>query len=214
MRTKPEPECVDNQALSLCLSTTIVGYLFSQGDSPSEMAKLMLRDGLRRLPGVARGHATQRLHRRGQFVHGLRERSRRPVGGRGARTHHRSQRPAVRAAGCTGRSAGQRPAHGGSLLYAGWPAAAVGQLRLPVRRPIHPCLRRPQDRRADLPPGAGDRVHLDVRHRDRLGVRRSGLDADLVARRRRRRRFPTDADAGSAKTTDGTGTSRWPAELW
>ncbi len=52
MRTKPEPECVDNQALSLCLSTTIVGYLFSQGDSPSEMAKLMLRDGLRRLPGL------------------------------------------------------------------------------------------------------------------------------------------------------------------
>ncbi|MBM7786193.1 hypothetical protein [Tenggerimyces flavus] len=49
MRTKPEPECVDNQALSLCLSNTIVGQLFADG---SRMAGIMLRDGLRRLPGL------------------------------------------------------------------------------------------------------------------------------------------------------------------
>jgi hypothetical protein len=52
MRTKPEPDCVDNQALSLCLSTTIVGHLFAHGDRPSRMAQIMLRDGLRRLPGM------------------------------------------------------------------------------------------------------------------------------------------------------------------
>jgi hypothetical protein len=52
MRTKPEPECVDNQTLSLCLSTTIVGRLFSQGDGASRMAEIMLRDGLRRLPSL------------------------------------------------------------------------------------------------------------------------------------------------------------------
>ena len=50
--TKPEPECVDNQALSLAYSSAFVGYLFSQGDHPSEMARLMYRDGLRRLPGI------------------------------------------------------------------------------------------------------------------------------------------------------------------
>ena len=52
MRTKPEPDCIDNQTLSLCLSTTIVGHLFSQGERPSRMAQIMLRDGLRRLPGL------------------------------------------------------------------------------------------------------------------------------------------------------------------
>lgn len=52
MRDKPEPECVDNQALSLVLSSTIVGHLFSQGEHPSAMAQIMLRDGLRRLPGM------------------------------------------------------------------------------------------------------------------------------------------------------------------
>ncbi|MBB5791704.1 heparinase II/III domain-containing protein [Jiangella mangrovi] len=49
LRTKPEPECVDNQALSLCLSTAIVGHLFADG---SAMARLMLRDAMRRLPGM------------------------------------------------------------------------------------------------------------------------------------------------------------------
>jgi hypothetical protein len=52
MRTKPEPECVDNQALSLCLSTAIVGHLFSTGAEPSRMAEIMRRDGMRRLPGI------------------------------------------------------------------------------------------------------------------------------------------------------------------
>lgn len=52
MRTKPEPECVDNQTLSLALSCTIVGYLFSQGVNASRMAQIMLRDGSRRLPEV------------------------------------------------------------------------------------------------------------------------------------------------------------------
>lgn len=52
MRGKPEPECVDNQALSLVLSSTIVGYLFSRPDRPSRMAEIMLRDGLRRLPAM------------------------------------------------------------------------------------------------------------------------------------------------------------------
>lgn len=52
MRTKPDPECIDNQTLSLCLSTTIVGYIFSQGRNPSKMAEIMLREGKKRLPGV------------------------------------------------------------------------------------------------------------------------------------------------------------------
>ena len=52
MRTKPDPECVDNQTLSLCLSTTMVGYIFSQGKRPSKMAEIMLREGRRRLPIV------------------------------------------------------------------------------------------------------------------------------------------------------------------
>lgn len=52
LRTKPEPECVDNQALSLAFSNTLVGYLFSQGEAPAEMARIMLEDGLRRLPAI------------------------------------------------------------------------------------------------------------------------------------------------------------------
>ncbi len=52
LRTKPEPECVDNQTLSLAFSNALVGYLFSQGSGASEMARRMLRDGLRRLPVV------------------------------------------------------------------------------------------------------------------------------------------------------------------
>lgn len=49
LRTKPEPDCVDNQALSLCLSTAIVGHLFA---TDSAMARIMLRDAMRRLPGL------------------------------------------------------------------------------------------------------------------------------------------------------------------
>ncbi len=52
MRTKPEPECVDNQTLSLTLSSTLVGRLFAQEPGVERMAALMLRDGLRRLPTV------------------------------------------------------------------------------------------------------------------------------------------------------------------
>lgn len=52
MRSKPEPDCVDNQAFSLCLSTAIVGAIFSRGSHPSHTAALMLRDALRRLPGM------------------------------------------------------------------------------------------------------------------------------------------------------------------
>lgn len=55
MRDKPEPECVDNQALALVLSNTIVGHLFSAGDKSSRMAQIMLRDGLRRLPQMLAG---------------------------------------------------------------------------------------------------------------------------------------------------------------
>lgn len=52
MRSKPDPECVDNQTLSLCLSNTIVGYIFAHGENSSKMAEIMLRDGKRRLPAV------------------------------------------------------------------------------------------------------------------------------------------------------------------
>ncbi len=52
MRTKPEPECVDNQTLSLCLSNVMVGYIFSSDDYPSKMAKMMLDEGWRRLPEI------------------------------------------------------------------------------------------------------------------------------------------------------------------
>ncbi len=50
LRTKPEPDCVDNQALSLALSTTLVGYIFTQAPYQSRMAEIMRDEGLRRLP--------------------------------------------------------------------------------------------------------------------------------------------------------------------
>jgi hypothetical protein len=52
MRTKPEPECVDNQALSLCFSNALIGQLFG-GDSA--IARRMAADGLRRLPDMLGG---------------------------------------------------------------------------------------------------------------------------------------------------------------
>ncbi|WP_308635441.1 hypothetical protein [Paenibacillus silvisoli] len=55
LRTKPEPECIDNQTLSLSLSTVMVGYLFASGEKPSKMAEKMLEEGLRRLPGIIGG---------------------------------------------------------------------------------------------------------------------------------------------------------------
>ncbi len=52
MRTKPEPECVDNQTLSLSYSNALIGHLF--GDA-SAIARRMAADGLRRLPDMLGG---------------------------------------------------------------------------------------------------------------------------------------------------------------
>lgn len=52
MRIKPEPECVDNQTLSLCFSNALIGHLFG-GDSA--IARRMAADGLRRLPDMLGG---------------------------------------------------------------------------------------------------------------------------------------------------------------
>ncbi|MFA6291598.1 MAG: hypothetical protein WC637_07440, partial [Victivallales bacterium] len=54
MRTKPEPECVDNQTMSLCFSNALLGHLFSE----SAMAKRMYADGIRRLPSLIGGIPT------------------------------------------------------------------------------------------------------------------------------------------------------------
>lgn len=51
MNTKPDPECVDNQTLSLALSCALVGYIFKT-DGESKLAEIMYRDGMRRLPGI------------------------------------------------------------------------------------------------------------------------------------------------------------------
>ncbi|MFZ2656584.1 MAG: hypothetical protein WAX69_16745 [Victivallales bacterium] len=51
MRTKPEPECVDNQTMSLCFSNALLGHLFSE----SAMARRMYADGIRRLPSLIGG---------------------------------------------------------------------------------------------------------------------------------------------------------------
>ncbi len=50
LRTKPEPECVDNQALALAFSNALIGAIFAQGEKPSAIAQQMLADGMRRLP--------------------------------------------------------------------------------------------------------------------------------------------------------------------
>jgi hypothetical protein len=56
LRTKPEPECVDNQTLSLCLSNVLVGRLFAEGDDgPDPIARTMLEEGWRRLPDIVGG---------------------------------------------------------------------------------------------------------------------------------------------------------------
>ncbi len=54
MRTKPEPECVDNQTMSLCFSNALLGHLFSK----SAIAKRMYVDGIRRLPSLIGGIPT------------------------------------------------------------------------------------------------------------------------------------------------------------
>jgi len=52
LRAKPEPECIDNQAMSVCLSNALVGRLFAE---ESRIAVRMERDGLRRLPAMLAG---------------------------------------------------------------------------------------------------------------------------------------------------------------
>ncbi len=54
MRTKPEPECVDNQTMSLCYSNALLGHLFKD----SAMARRMYADGIRRLPSLIGGIPT------------------------------------------------------------------------------------------------------------------------------------------------------------
>jgi len=55
LRTKPEPECVDNQTMSLAFSNALAGQLYGQGPNASALAQRMGRDGLRRLPGMLGG---------------------------------------------------------------------------------------------------------------------------------------------------------------
>ena len=55
MRTKPEPECVDNQTMSLCFSNALFGELFGKGPDASPTAIRMATDGLRRLPSMLGG---------------------------------------------------------------------------------------------------------------------------------------------------------------
>ena len=52
LRVKPEPDCVDNQAMSLCLCNAMIGAMF--GDQ-SDVAARMREDGLRRLPDMIGG---------------------------------------------------------------------------------------------------------------------------------------------------------------
>ncbi len=55
MRVKPEPECVDNQTMSLCFSNALIGHMFEGGSNPSAVAARMKVDGLRRLPSMIGG---------------------------------------------------------------------------------------------------------------------------------------------------------------
>ena len=55
MRTKPEPQCVDNQTMSLCYSNALIGHLFGGAEFDSAVARRMFEDGSRRLPGMLGG---------------------------------------------------------------------------------------------------------------------------------------------------------------
>jgi len=55
LRTKPEPECVDNQTMSLALSNGLVGHLFRRAPLGSSIAQRMYDDGARRLPSMLGG---------------------------------------------------------------------------------------------------------------------------------------------------------------
>lgn len=55
MRVKPEPECVDNQTLSLCYSNALIGHLFSNDEDAGDIARRMRDEGARRLPHLIGG---------------------------------------------------------------------------------------------------------------------------------------------------------------
>jgi len=55
LRTKPEPETVDNQTMSLALSNGLVGHLFRRPPCSSAIAQRMYDDGIRRLPSMIGG---------------------------------------------------------------------------------------------------------------------------------------------------------------
>jgi hypothetical protein len=55
MRVKPEPQCVDNQTLSLCYSNAAVGLLLEDEPQAASLARRMAEDGFRRLPDMLGG---------------------------------------------------------------------------------------------------------------------------------------------------------------
>ncbi len=55
MRMKTEPECVDNQSLSLCYSNALFGRLFGDSQEVGAIARRVSRDGFRRLPDMLGG---------------------------------------------------------------------------------------------------------------------------------------------------------------
>ena len=57
MHTKPDPECVDNQTMSLCYSNALMGYLFGYKHFGSAMAKNIYKDAVGRLPQMLGGIA-------------------------------------------------------------------------------------------------------------------------------------------------------------
>ena len=55
MRSKPEPDCVDNQTLSLCFSNALAGALFTDEDGVDALACRLREEGARRLPALIGG---------------------------------------------------------------------------------------------------------------------------------------------------------------
>jgi len=55
MRTKPDPECVDNQTMSLCFSSALTGYLYGRAPYDSAICRRMYAEGAPRLPSVIGG---------------------------------------------------------------------------------------------------------------------------------------------------------------
>lgn len=52
---KPYPECVDNQAASLCLSSVVIGTLFADSPGRGHLARYMREEGARRLEAMIGG---------------------------------------------------------------------------------------------------------------------------------------------------------------